>query len=329
MATIVKRGEKYTARVRIKGNEISKTFTSKTEAREWATQTEADINNRKLGLAPKNITVGDLIQRYMKEVTIKKRGSKNECIRLGLILKTDLANVLTSELLPVHVAQWRDDRLKQVQSPTVARELSTLSSVFNYALKEWSLINDNPARKITRPKCNKARTRRPTDDEITRICFWCHYDDDTPPVLKKQRVALAFLFAIETAMRAGELCGLKWHDIDFKRRVAHLEMTKNGYSRDVPLSKAALKLLRQLEQINLTTVFDLDPDSLSTTFRRACRSCGIYDLHFHDSRREALTRMSKKVDVMNLAKISGHRDIKILLNTYYAPDASNLADLLD
>jgi integrase len=329
MASIFKRGDKYTARVRLKGKEVTKTFSTKAEAREWAVQTESDINSRRLGLTPKNITVGDLIRRYLLEVTPLKRGHRNEHIRLNLVLKTDLANVLVSELMPTHIAQWRDDRLKKVQSPSVARELTTISSVLNHAMKEWGLIYDNPARKIKRPQGNKARTRRPTDDEINRICLWCHYDGDTPPKLKKQRVALAFLFAIETAMRAGELCGLEWEDIDFNRRVAHLEMTKNGYSRDVPLSKAAIKLLHQLEQVNLPTVFDLDPDSLSTTFRRACRVCGISDLHFHDSRREALTRMSKKVNVMDLAKISGHRDIKILLNTYYAPDAANLADLLD
>ena len=196
-------------------------------------------------------------------------------------------------------------------------------------MKEWNLINDNPATKITRPSSNKPRTRRPTEEEINRICMWCMYDEDTPPKLKKQRVALAFLFAIETAMRAGELCNLGWEDIDFNRRVAHLELTKNGYSRDVPLSKKAIKLLYQLKSVNLPSVFDLDADSLSTLFRRARDSCEISDLHFHDSRREALTRMSKKVNVMDLAKISGHRDIKILLNTYYAPDAANLADLLD
>ena len=53
------------------------------------------------------------------------------------------------------------------------------------------------------------------------------------------------------------------------------------------------------------------------------------DLHFHDTRREALSRLAKKVDVMTLAKISGHRDIQILLNTYYAPDMSDVAGLLD
>lgn len=329
MASIFKRGQKFTARVRLKGKEITKTFSSKAEAREWAAQAESDINNRRLGLTPKNITVGDLIRRYLQEVTPSKRGSRSETLRLNRVLKTDLANVLASELMPVHIAQWRDDRLKQVQSPSVARELTTISSVFKYAMKEWNLINDNPVTKITRPPSNKPRTRRPTEEEINRICMWCMYDEDTPPKLTMQRVALAFLFAIETAMRANELCSLVWDDIDFSRRVAHLEVTKNGYSRDVPLSKKAIKLLYQLQSVNLFSVFNLGADSLSTLFRRARDSCGISDLHFHDSRREALTRMSKKVNVMDLAKISGHRDIKILLNTYYAPDAANLADLLD
>ena len=52
-------------------------------------------------------------------------------------------------------------------------------------------------------------------------------------------------------------------------------------------------------------------------------------LNFHDTRREALTRLAKKVDVMTLSKISGHKDIKILVSTYYAPDMSEVANLLD
>ena len=89
--------------------------------------------------------------------------------------------------------------------------------------------------------------------------MWCLYDKDTVPKLKKQRVALAFLLAVETAMRAGELCSLNWDDIDFDGRVAYLELTKNGYSRDVPLSKKALKLLYQLKSVNLTYILILIP----------------------------------------------------------------------
>jgi integrase len=52
-------------------------------------------------------------------------------------------------------------------------------------------------------------------------------------------------------------------------------------------------------------------------------------MHFHDSRREALTRIAAKVDVLTLAKISGHQDLRILQAAYYAPDMSAVADKLD
>ncbi len=169
MASISKRGQRYTARVRLKGKEVTKTFATRAEAREWAIQTESDINNRRLGLTPKNITVGDLISRYLQEVTPTKRGHKSERIRLNRVLKTDLANVLAIDLMPTHIAQWRDDRLKQVQFPSVAYVLKTISRVLKYAMKGLNLIRDNLAIKITRPKSNKARTCLSSDEEIKCI----------------------------------------------------------------------------------------------------------------------------------------------------------------
>ena len=294
-----------------------------------AAQTEAEITSRALGITPKNQTVGDIIRRYRAEVTPTKRGSRSEDIRLARFLRDPICDIKTSEVMPHHFAEWRDRRLKEVQAPSVARELTTVSAVFNHALREWQTVTDNPISKINRPKHNPSRTRRPTADEIRRICHYLEYDELQVPALKKQRVALAFLFAIETAMRAGEICGITWQHIDLDRRTVHLPKTKNGSSRDVPLSRRAIALLEKLQPLNLTPAFDLQPDPLSTVFRRATHALEIDDLHFHDSRREALTRMAKKVNVMDLAKISGHRDIKILLNTYYTPDAASLADLLD
>ena len=49
------------------------------------------------------------------------------------------------------------------------------------------------------------------------------------------------------------------------------------------------------------------------------------DLHFHDARATALTLLSRKVDVMTLAKISRHKDINLLQNTYYRESAENIA----
>ena len=65
--------------------------------------------------------------------------------------------------------------------------------------------------------------------------------------------------------------------------------------------------------------------SLDALFRKARGRCGIEDLHFHDSRAEALTRLSEKVDVLTLAKISGHRDINLLSRVYYRITAAQIA----
>jgi len=91
----------------------------------------------------------------------------------------------------------------------------------------------------------------------------------------------------------------------------------------VPLSKRAVKILLNLQLIKSDsdpTVFQIKAELLGSLFRK---------LHFHDTRREALTRLSKKLHLMELAKVSGHRDLSILQNTYYAPDISELANKLD
>jgi integrase len=127
-------------------------------------------------------------------------------------------------------------------------------------------------------------------------------------------------------MRAGEICGLRAQDIT--GRVAHLEKTKNGHARNVPLSSRALEILAQLPK-GEATLFNVPSASMDALFRKAKARAMIDDLHFHDSRREALSRMAKKVDVLTLAKISGHRDLRILSNVYYQTDMGEVAGLLD
>ena len=148
------------------------------------------------------------------------------------------------------------------------------------------------------------------------------------PVTVSARVGFAYLFALETAMRAGEIVGLLWSDI--KGNLAHLRKTKNGDSRDVPLSKEALRLVSLLPRLSDddASVFQLGSAQLDALFRKAKAKAVIDDLHFHDTRREALSRLSKKVEVLTLAKISGHRDLSILLNTYYKTDMGAVADTL-
>ena len=109
------------------------------------------------------------------------------------------------------------------------------------------------------------------------------------------------------------------------------QKTKNGNPRTVPLSKAAVKVLEGLQLLEdcKRKAFNLKSDSLDVNFRKLRDRCGIEGLHFHDLRREGLTRMAAKVDVLTLAKISGHTDLRILQRVYYAPDMGDIALMLD
>lgn len=141
------------------------------------------------------------------------------------------------------------------------------------------------------------------------------------------RAIHAFRFAVETAMRAGEIVGLTEDTVDRETRVATLPRTKNGTARKVPLSMAALDLLGDLPKTD-GPLFGLTSQQIDALFRKARDKAGIENLHFHDSRHEAITRLARKLDVLSLARIVGHKDIKMLM-IYYNETAEDLAQRLD
>ena len=330
MASITKRGKSWRAQIRTRGISLSESFPTKAQATAWAAKIEADITAQRLGQAPDK-TFGDLLSRYRDEVSPKKRSWRFDNITVRRVLEKDkkLADTPLSGLTPSVFADWRDRRLQEVSAGTVLREWNMLSAACTVAMKEWGWLGHNPLRQISKPSAPPSRTRRPVGDEIERILYALGYVDGVTPDTKTARVGVAALFAIETAMRAGEICELTWDNINFDRRVAHLPKTKNGHPRDVPLSKEAIKLLQCLPK-DADTAFNVPVASLDVLWRRkGCARAGVEGLHFHDLRREALTRLAKKVDVLTLAKISGHRDLRILSNTYYAPDMADIANQLD
>ncbi|UOP00509.1 tyrosine-type recombinase/integrase [Kingella potus] len=234
MATITQRNGKYRAQVRLRGVSKSATFERHADAKAWAARMETLILDGVQGNADRNTYFADILQRYLSSVTPTRRGAKFEGLRIRAFLRDPLAEIRLDDLRPQHFADWRDRRLQQVSAGSVLREIGILSAICTHAVKEWGLLRENPLSKISKPKEPKARTRRPSESEIDALCTALLYSSDAKPELVYQRAAAAFLFAVETAMRAGEICGLKWRDIDFKRRLAHLPMTKNGHSRDVP-----------------------------------------------------------------------------------------------
>jgi integrase len=133
--------------------------------------------------------------------------------------------------------------------------------------------------------------------------------------------------AIETAMRRGELLSLRWEYVDLQERTVFLPMTKNGCSRHVPLSSAAVQILERLPRAISGEVFPLTPNAVKQAFNRARADAGLDDLHLHDLRHEGASRLSERLNVLELASLTGHRDLR-MLQRYTHPRASELAKKL-
>ncbi len=328
MAAFMKRGDRWRAEVRLKGVRKTKTFRTKAAAKSWALQTEVEIEEGLLGKIP-NKSFGDLLERYSREVSPTKRGHIREVKTIALIMKDEASQVRLEELSAKHIAAWRDRRLKQVSGSTVNREMNILSHACNTARKEWGWLKLSPTKDVSRPRENPPRNRRPTQDETERLIHASGYSPDEPPLSVSARVGACYLFAIETAMRAGEIAGLRKEDVH--ERYVHVAMSKNSHARDVPLSSEAQLILTHVMRVTKKHehVFGVKASSIDAVFRKLKRLAGVVGLHFHDTRREALTILSKKLSVMELAKVSGHKDLRILQNVYYAPTVEDLADKLD
>jgi integrase len=125
----------------------------------------------------------------------------------------------------------------RIASATVVRELNTVSHAIEIATREWGLWEPrNPVKLVRRPPVPRGRTRRFKEGEEQSLLDACEHGRS--PLLRP-----LIILAIETAMRRGELLSLRWENVELKLRVAHLPLTKNGDSRDVPLSRRAVQTL--------------------------------------------------------------------------------------
>lgn len=314
-----RRGKSWRVRVYVNGVRDSATFPTKAEATAWGQMREAELTGKRLP----DKTVGDACARYAEAVSPLHRGVKWERLRLEAMQRDPLARVRLAGITAADVSAWRDRRLESVSGATVRREFTLLQGVLGYARREWGWLRTDPLDGVKRPPNPPSRKRRVPQDEIDRMALALGYDGG-PPVNASQRVALAWLFAVETAMRSGEILGLQWADV--AADYVSLPKTKNGDQRDVPLSMRAREILTLLPKGG-DTVFCLKADVRDTLFRKARDRAEIPNLHFHDSRAEAIWRLSKKLSVLDLARVIGHRDPRSLM-IYYDADASQLAALL-
>lgn len=329
MASFRKRKGSWEVSVAKGGIRKSASFSTKAEASAWATGVEAEILSGKRGEVPDK-TFGDLLERYRDEVSPTKRGERWERLRIGLTLRDEVARVKLRDFDARAVAGWRDRRLAQVSAASVQREWNLLSNACTVAVREWKWLRKNPMREVRRPPPTESRNRLATDGEIERLLFALGYDYDTQPETVTARVGAAMLFAIETAMRAGEIAGLAWANVKLEQRYCKTSGKTAAARRDVPLSAEAIRIIEQMRGghhfagAGKVMVFNLTAAQIDALFRKAKARAMIDDLHFHDMRHLAITRLAKKLDVLALARMVGHKDLRMLM-IYYNESAENMS----
>lgn len=325
MPTYRKRGRRWQAIIRLAGRPPeSRTFPTRADAKGWAEDREAALRAGHQGAQGR--TVGAAIAHYAAAVAPSHKGARWEQLRLARMRADPIAEVPLEAADAVQIADWRDRRLAVVSVGTVLREWNLLRGVFGEALeRRW--ITANPMQGVRKPIAPPHRDRRISDDEIARLRMALGWPTDQSPIERpSQRIAVMLLVAIETAMRSGEMCGLTWDRVDLEARTVRLPLTKNGTARDVPLSTRAVELLRLLGP-GSGSVFQVEDHSRDTLFRKARDAAKIEGLHWHDTRHEAITRLARKLDVLDLARMVGHRDLASL-RAYYNPTASEIAQRL-
>ncbi|MEQ1816795.1 MAG: site-specific integrase [Nitrosomonas sp.] len=314
MATITKtQSNTFKVQIRKAGiPAITKTYKTKADAQKWARLIESEMDrgifiNRQ---EADRITIGELIDRYIQEVTPLKRSAKNDKQRM-LFLKKHFGHFIVSQLQSKHIASYRDKRLAEgKQGSTIIKEIGSMSHLLDISIKDWGIpLVNNEATLVRKPKQARGRDRRLIDEEELTLL-------QTARNSKSPLLAPIITLALETGMRLGELLSLEWNNIDLRKQTALLPITKNGESRTVPLSKKAIETLRNIpRKINDSRVFWTwkQPDSFENAWRRMLGKTTIKNLRFHDLRHEACSRFFERgLNIMETAHISGHKTLQQL-----------------
>ena len=323
MANIRKLGQSWQARVRRRGfPDETKSFPTKAEAERWARSIEGEMDRGEFvsRTEAEQTTFGEVIQRYMETITPKKPGHVEETIRLTATLRHRIAKLSMANLTPHAIADYRDDRLSTCKENTVIRDLAALSSIINHARREWGFALQNPVEMIRKPTMPPGRDRVLSPAEEARLL------QELAPIGRRNPIMQPLVIvAIETAMRRGELLGLRWEHVYLDRRVIFLPLTKNGQSRYVPLSSRAVETIEKLPKSLDGRLFPINIAAMEAAFLKAVRRAGLHGLHFHDLRHTAASRMASKLpNVIELASVTGHTSLQ-MLKRYYHPKAEELA----
>jgi len=322
MASITKRGDSWFAQVRRKGHRsISKSFPKKSQAVEWARGIETEIDSKRYqdNRSASEWLFSELVDRYVEDIGALKPFGRNKADVLKK-LRESLGhlnlNELTEQELMTYVSKRNEAGAGGV---TISIDLTYIGAVLRAAKQLWKIPVSLEF--VDRVRANlkyigistrsKERDRRPTQEELDALISYFNRPAQKIPMSD------IILFAIETAMRAGEITGLLWSDLNVADKTITIRNRKHpqkkiGNDQEVPLLGAAFDIVMRQPKTS-DRIFPYSEKTFSAIFPRACKKLGIVDLRFHDLRHEGVSRLFEQgYRIEQVRLVSGHRDPKML-----------------
>lgn len=203
------------------------------------------------------------------------------------------------------IDRWQSERLGKVSPGTVRKEMMRMKHLLNCAVK-WKYIKDSPTKGLQAVTMPPGRVRYLTPDERTTLL------NQARPELR-----LYIEAALQTGARRGELCSLRWTDIDMRTRMLSFPRTKNGETRSVPMTDTLYRLLhslpRPLDQKALVLPA-LSADAVTIGFGRLAKALSLSNLKFHDLRHDVASTLTMAgVPQRSVMEILGHKDPRMTL----------------
>lgn len=330
---------KYRVLIRLKGYAPqSATFSRKTDARNWAGQTEAAIKEGRhfKTLEAKKHTVADMIGRFVDyELPKNPKQIKDKGAHLAW-WKKEIGYGLLSDISSAKISECRDKLLSEEIVPgrkrsasTANRYLASLSHVFNMAIREWEWLEINPVGRIKKQIEPRGRVRFLNEKERDRLLKECKESES--PLLYP-----VVVLAISTGMRQGEIMNIKWEDIDLARGLIVLHETKNGERRTLPLTGHALELVKGLNEVRRKDNPYLFPSkklsgpaNLRKSWDGVLRKAGIENFHFHDLRHTAASYLAMNgATLAEIAEVLGHKTLAMVKRYAHLSDAHTASVVL-
>ena len=370
MASFRKRGDyQWQARIAKKGYPSeTKTFDTRVAAEKWARDIESQMDKGSFvsRVEADNTTLKEVLERYLREITPHKKGWLAETNRIKAWQKHPLASRYLGTLRSTDFATYRDQQRnlpKPLSENTIRLSLAVISHLYTIAQKEWNMGVINPILSIRMPKGSAYRDRRVEFENVPNPAkngqlelkseIDCILEESTSVEFRA-----IVLLALESAMRRTEIAEVEWQNINLKIRTLFLEDTKNGTSRELPLSTVAVNIFESIPKRIIVNennksvldkkVFTLKPQAISQAFARArklarakyerlCLEYGVdpnpkflLNIRLHDQRHEATSRLFElgRFDTMEVSAITGHKTLS-MLKRYTHLKATNLAKKLN